>query len=285
MKIPTLKKSDVKKLFPRRQKNSHKGMNGKIMIVGGSIDYYGAPLLATLGAYKTGVDLVYTFVPDCNFDVSRSYYPDFIVRKFHGNYLAEDAVTDIVEFSKKCDVLLIGPGIGERAGTLRAIQMILERVNIPTILDSSAIHVLTKITRVPLPQPVIITPHANEFEMLTGKDLQNEDPIKKNQILHTVAKDLHINIVLKGEHDFITSDDGETVVNATGNAGMTVGGTGDVLAGMIASFIAQGARPFDACKMACFFCGAAADTLSKEKGYNYLASEVALNLPDTIANA
>ena len=259
-------------------------MNGKVLIVGGSIEYYGAPLLATLAAYKTGADLVYTFVPDCNFDVSRSFYPDFIVRKFHGNYLAEDAVTDIVEFSKTCDCLLIGPGLSDRAATLRATQLILERVNIPTILDASAIQVLTKITRVPLSQPIVITPHINEFELLTSKDLENMEKVKLNAILHTLAKDLHINIVLKGAEDFITSDNGETVINTTGNAGMTVGGTGDVLAGAIASFIAQGVKPFDACKLACYFCGASGDALLKEKGFLYLAGEVASNLPATIAN-
>jgi len=284
MKLPVVKKSDAKRLLPKRKEDSYKGMNGRVLIIGGSTEYFGAPILSTLAAYKTGSDLCYTFVPDCNFDVSRSYYPDFIVHKFRGNYLAEDAVDDIVEFSKICDCLLIGPGLGDRAATLRAIQMIIEKTNIPAVLDASAIRILTKIKEVPLPQPIIITPHYNEFELLTGKDLRSADDTKKNAILHTIAKDLHINIVLKGPEDMITSDEGITFINKTGNAGMTVGGTGDVLGGTIASFIAQGVSPFDACKLGCYFCGASADLLQKEKGHLYMASEVASKLPETIVN-
>jgi ADP-dependent NAD(P)H-hydrate dehydratase / NAD(P)H-hydrate epimerase len=284
MKLPVLKKADIKKLLPQRKSNSYKGMNGRVLIVGGSTEYFGAPVLSTLAAYKSGCDLCYTFVPDCNFDVSRSYYPDFIVHKFRGNYLAEDAVDDIVEFSKICDCLLIGPGLGDRAATLRAIQMIIEKTNIPAVLDASAIQILTKIKEVPLSQPVVITPHYNEFELLTAKDLRNTDDTKKNAILHTIAKDLHINIVLKGPEDMITSDEGITFINKTGNPGMTVGGTGDVLAGTIASFIAQGLSPVDACKAGCYFCGTGGDLLKKEKGYLYMASEVAEKLPETISN-
>lgn len=98
--VKELRSGDIRKLYPRRASDSHKGMNGRLMIVGGSIDYYGAPLLSALGALYSGVDLVYLFVPECNFDVARSMYPDFIVRTFPGEYLDVKAIRPVVDFSK-----------------------------------------------------------------------------------------------------------------------------------------------------------------------------------------
>ncbi len=281
--VKEIKSGDIRKLFPRRDPNSHKGMNGKVMIVGGSIDYYGAPVLSALGALYGGCDLVYLFVPECNFNVSRSLYPDLIVRSFPGDHLDDRSVEPTLEFAKKCDVILLGPGLGDHEDTNAALLKIVKTVGITTVLDSEAIQVFQKIKEVPLPQKIVITPHHNEFENLTGKDIKISGSMSgKIVLLRTIATDLKINILLKGPQDLIASEEGETVMNSTGNAGMTVGGSGDVLSGFVASLISQGAEPFPACQVATHLLGKAGDNLFKQKAYCYSASDLAFEIPYTV---
>ena len=278
-----LKRGHIRKIFPVREPGSHKGLNGKVLIVGGSIEYYGAPLLSALGALYSGADLVYLFVPESNFDVTRSLYPDFIVKKFPGQYLTHTGVREILEFSTKCDSILIGPGMYDREVTVRAILELIESLQIPTVLDSTAIEVLKLVKEVPLSQPIIVCPHKNEFENLTLKDIKelknSEDLVK---FVRTIATEMKINVLLKSPTDVIASSDGQMAFNKNGNAGLTVGGSGDVLAGVITSIIAQGATPYEACKVAAFIIGYTGDYLYKQKDYCFSATDLALELPFTI---
>lgn len=281
--IHTLRKSEIKALFPLRKAESHKGMNGRVLIIGGSIEYYGAPILSAYGALNSGCDLVYLYVPECNFNVTRSMYPDFIVKKFTGDYFNKKAVSEIIDLGKTCHSALIGPGIGENESVTEGTIEFLRRVHIPVVLDSNAIYSLKKIKEFPFEQPIIITPHLNEFGILIDKEISTEDPIeferKKILYLQMLSKELYINIVLKGKVDYISSDRGEVVKNITGNAGMTVGGSGDVLAGFIASLISQGASPINACKAAIYVFGLNGEDLFEKKHYCYTASDLAENLP------
>lgn len=281
--IPVIKAAEVRKAYPKRAPDSHKGMNGRILIVGGSIEYYGAPLLCGYGALRGGADLAYIFVPECNFDVSRSHYPDFIVKQFPGEYLDMKGVTPILEYAKKCDVLLMGPGMGEREETYEAMKNIVENCSIPMVLDGPAIQIMQKIKNFPLSQKVIITPHHNEFEHLTGKDVKISGSTSGKVVLaRTLATDLKINILLKGPKSIVASEDGQTAMNTTGNAGMTVGGSGDVLSGYIAALVSQGANAFDACRIAAHVYGKTGDRLLKQKGFCFTASDLAEELPYTI---
>lgn len=278
-----LKRNQIRKIFPGRTSNSHKGQNGKVLIVGGSIEYYGAPLLSALGALYSGADLVYLFVPESNFDVTRSLYPDFIVKKFPGQYLTHTGVREILEFSTKCDTVLIGPGMKGREVTVRAILELIESLQTPTVLDSTAIEVLKLVKEVPLKQPIVVCPHMNEFENLTSREIKEKkgfDEIIK--FVRTLATEMKINILLKSPTDVISSSKGDISVNKTGNAGLTVGGSGDVLAGVIASMIAQKADPVDACKIAAYIVGYTGDYLYKQKDYCFSATDLALELPFTI---
>jgi len=280
--VKEIKAGDIKKLFPKRDPVSHKGMNGRVMVVGGSKDFYGAPIISALGALYGGADLVYVFVPEAIYDVCRSMYPDFIVRSFPGDYLDLKAVTPVLEFAKKCDSILVGPGLGEKEETFEALLKIVKGLEIPTVLDAAAIQVFQKIKEVPS-QQIVLTPHHNEFETLTGKDIKIAGSLSgKIVLLRTLATDLKINIVLKGPQDLIASEDGVVVSNSTGNAGMTVGGSGDVLSGFIASLIAQGCPAYGASKVGAYLIGRAGDELMKQKGFCYSATDLALELPYVI---
>lgn len=281
--LKEIKKSLAKELLPRRQPDSHKGQNGRVLIVGGSIDYYGAPVLAALGAINSGADLVRIYVPECNFECSRSLYPDFIVKKYPGEFLTPRYASEIAEFGKNCDSVLVGPGLGDREQTLEAVMEIINNLHIPTVLDAEAVMALKKVASFPLQQQLVITPHQNEFQNLVDREMVvNENDSKSIVLLRSVSMDLHINVLLKGMVDYVSSEEGVVELNRTGNAGMTVGGSGDVLAGVVATFLAQGLEGFDAARCAAYYVGCAGDLLKKQKGWNFSASDIAMMLPYAI---
>lgn len=274
---------NIKGLIPQRDPSSHKGMNGRVLIVGGSIDYYGAPILAGLGALYSGADLVHLYVPECNFDVTRSMYPDFIVKKYAGERLNERAATEIVKYGKKMDSVLIGPGLGDGETVVEGVLEIIKNLHIPTVLDANAINAIKSVEKFPLQQRIVITPHHNEFRNLIDREIEVEDKDSKSIILlRSLSMDLHINVLLKGPRDYISSEEGHVEVNNTGNAGMTVGGSGDVLAGVVATLLAQRLEGYDAARAAAYLVGKAGDRLKKKKGYAYSSSDLAFMLPEVM---
>lgn len=304
-----IKKSEVVKNFPRRDPDSHKGQNGRVLVIGGSIHYFGAPILAGLGAFGCGADLVYLLVPECNFEVSRNYYPDFIVRKYPGNFIngrTMDVLPELLQkdaqlrlgsnpvaeqrLGLKADCILIGPGVSEEPESLRAITRIIQKAECPVVLDAEAIPAIAQFG---LPdaasslgaaqtQPrFTITPNRAEMDEITQGALP-DDPEEEMRIVEDFAKKWNVNILLKKPRALVVSPSLPTRFNETGNAGMTVGGSGDVLAGAVASLIAQKAPPYEACQCAAYFLGAAGDNLYRQKGYGFTATDLALELPYTI---
>lgn len=261
----------------KRRKDSHKGENGRVLIIGGSDLYYGAPILSGLAALRSGADLVYLLVPEINFEVTRNSSPDFIVRKYAGEYLNLNAVENARELARVCDVILIGPGLGSRKETLEAVERIFE-LEKTFVVDADAIKARPR-------KNAVYTPHAKEFELLTGEPFNFSDLSELNsenlEKLKKHAKRLNSTILLKGKVDIIASPE-KTKLNITGNEGMSVGGTGDVLAGIVASFIAQGFSSFYACCSAAFLNGLAGDELLKKKSYGFTASDLIEQIPFTL---
>ena len=237
----------------KRDKNSHKGQNGKVMVIGGSPRFYGAPILSALGTEATGVDLVFPFMPSMHIEAAKTYSLNFILQTFQGESLSAKDVKTILNFSPKVDAVVIGPGLGTDPGTLRAVKTLLAQLTIPTVVDASAI-----ISTHSLPETVIFTPHHGEFKELTGEEA-TEKTVQK------WAKHFNATIVCKGPKDIIADRD-EVTVNDTGNAMMTVGGSGDVLSGVIAGFLAQGMKPLEAGEYATKMLGKAAEKLAHVQG-------------------
>lgn len=282
-----VKKGDVQKLYPQRNPRSRKGENGRVLIIGGSIDYFGAPILAGLGALGSGSDLAYLLVPECNFDVTRSFYPDFIVRKYPGDFLNNKAVEHAAPLLPKVDCVLIGPGMSENPESLNSIVQIIKQTQCDIVLDAEAIPAIARLELFnrgrehEFLERLTITPHRGEMDELLEEDLP-ADPREEIKVVEKFANSWGITILLKSPRDIIASPGRQTRVNETGNAGMTVGGSGDVLAGFTASLIAQKLNHCDACKCAAFLFGLTGDNLYKQKGYNYMATDLALELPYTI---
>jgi NAD(P)H-hydrate epimerase len=276
-----IKKSEVKKLYPRRDPFSRKGQNGRVLIIGGSANYFGAPILAGLGALGSGSDLVYLLVPDCNFEVSRSFYPDFIVRKYPGSFINSRTIDAVAELLPHVDALLIGPGIGKNPENSSVIERIIQKATCPVILDAEAISAIKSLKLPDEKLSITITPHHGEFSELIGEHLPEDFEAQKGVVKNFVEKS-GITVLLKGPNSIIAMPEQEPKVNITGNAGMTVGGSGDVLAGFVSSLIAQRVHPSGACMCASFLFGAAGDNLYHQKGYNFMATDLALELPYTI---
>lgn len=249
----------------KRNSNSHKGENGKVMVIGGSAMFHGAPVLCALGAEYSGVDLVFPFMPPDHAQVARTYSLNFILQTFAKDHLTMKDVKPILKFSEKADVVVMGPGLGNEKDTAKAIKELLLRLEKPTVVDASAlIYVNT------LPRVTVLTPHRGEFLKLTG-----DEPIPEN--VQKWARNLNATILCKGPQD-IMADEDELVVNEAGNPLMTVGGTGDVLSGLIGGLMAQGYEPVEACRIATTTLVSAANHLAQHQD-SIRAQELAEMIP------
>ncbi|HLC64758.1 MAG TPA: NAD(P)H-hydrate dehydratase [Candidatus Nanoarchaeia archaeon] len=255
-----LRKSDLK--LPRRKAASHKGQNGRVLAIGGSGDYVGAIALAGLAALRSGVDIVVVAAPEKTAWAVNCLSPDLITKKFSGKYFTQKHAGDIIKLSKSFDVVLIGNGLGLRNETKEFVRKVVKSVKCPLVIDADAIKAL----RIQDICNAIITPHFGELEILLGNS-----KIGKNEIQKYVNGNV---ILLKGPTDTIISKS-KVVFNKTGNAGMTKGGTGDVLAGLCAGYLAQSHDLFQSACNAAYINGMIGDILlKKKKGFTYLASDM-----------
>lgn len=269
---------DMLDFLKERDPWSHKGSFGRILIVGGSDKYTGAPALSALSALRTGVDIVIIFAPSKIAQTIRSFSPNLIVWEYEGKVFNNDAMSRLLELIKnnKFDVVVIGPGIGDYEETINAVNVAIKKLSglIPMILDADALKSLSQgIPR----EDIIITPHAGEFKKIFGH-IPPSELKERGEIVKKYARRYNITILLKGHIDVIS--DGKTVkYNRTGNPGMTVGGTGDVLTGIVAAIRSMGINSFKAASIGAFLCGLAGDLAYKEYGYELLATDVINNIP------
>ncbi|RLE55179.1 MAG: bifunctional ADP-dependent NAD(P)H-hydrate dehydratase/NAD(P)H-hydrate epimerase [Candidatus Methanomethylicota archaeon] len=279
---------DVLIALKERKPTAHKGDFGRIVIIGGSKDYSGAPALAGLAALRAGADLSIIIAPKAISTSIRSYSPNLIVREYEGDYLNSSGVELALKEGKRANALIIGPGLSINEQVEDAVHKILEefkKLNIPVVVDADAIKACaTKIDSLHNLKGVI-TPHVGEFKTLTQIQLPPEDKggwKNRIDIVRREAEKLKTTILLKAHYDII-SNGVKVKVNRTGNPGMTVGGTGDVLAGLTAAFLAWNTTPMRAATAAAFINGLAGDLAVNEKGYHILASDVIEKIPDAFA--
>ncbi len=246
-------------IFPKRGKKSHKGENGRVLVIGGNEIFHGAVILAGLGALESGADLIYLHLPRKYENLARKENLNFIIVPFHKNFLTLHDVPVINEWIQKSDVILIGNGIGEREETKKAVLKILKlslKQNIPAVLDAGAL--FPRIKDIAHSWPWILTPHDSEFFRVFGKK-----PTQSN--IKEMALTYKLVILKKGPIDFIADHNGKFFTNKSGTSLMSVGGTGDALAGLIAGLIAQKFDPTDACYTAAYVWGKCGEALAKKK--------------------
>jgi NAD(P)H-hydrate epimerase len=275
---------DLLLINDNRNSNAHKGDFGRLLVIGGSSIYSGAPVLASLGALKTGVDIVYTACPEKISLSNSSISPNLITLKLKGKNINLENIEILKSYLPKVDAVVIGPGLGTNQKTLDFFDIFIDEIeksNLPLLLDADGIIAFSNMKRI-LKNPLIITPHTNEFKKLSERNL----PQKINDRIIEVknlAGELKAIIVLKGKVDII-SDSVRTKLNFTGNPGMTVGGTGDVLSGIIGGLIAKKNDPFEAAVAGTFINGAAGDFAVDKFGYHIVATDLLKWIPHVFNN-
>ena len=272
---------DVLNCLKERKPWSHKGDFGRILIIGGGESFSGAPALAALAALRTGADLVVIAAPESVSDVIRSFSPNLIVKSLPGKNLSKKCIEILETEIEKYDTIILGPGIGLNPETLETaakLAQIIADKGIPLLVDADGLKAIAK-HGIPSGK-VVLTPHAGEFMILFGEK-PAENLMERGEIVRKMAEKHGITILLKGHIDVI-SNGTKIKYNITGNPGMTVGGTGDVLSGIVATLMAQGADPFPAACSGAFISGAAGDLALEEKGYELLATDVVEKIPDVL---
>lgn len=265
---------DVSLVVRSRPPEAHKGDFGRLLVVGGSEIFSGAPALVALSALRAGVDLTYVAAPQKTAYAISSMAPDLITVKLEGNHLNPRNIAVIKRYLETSNAVVIGPGLGLHAETRDAVMKIVEMVEeerIPLLLDADGLKVFGESKR-KTSSPLVLTPHGGEFQLLTGKKLPADMRKRVEEVRKTAGK-MRAVILLKGHVDVIS--DGERIkLNFTGNPGMTVGGTGDVLSGIVGAFLAQGADPFEAAVAGAFINGAAGDFVQSEKGCHMIPTDI-----------
>jgi hydroxyethylthiazole kinase-like uncharacterized protein yjeF len=270
---------DVWAVHPSRSPDAHKGMFGSLLVVGGSETYSGAPALTALGAYAVGVDLVYVAVPETAAPAVMGFSPSLITVKMKGDYFTEENLPQLEPFLGKVNAVAVGPGLGQREDTVEAYTLLHSMVQsrgLPMVVDADGLKAYP-VNRPEVKTPTVFTPHSREFKILTGKDVAGGFK-EKDAVVHGEAEKLGAVILLKGSVD-VVSDGQRTRYNWTGNPGMTVGGTGDVLTGLTGAYLAMGASAFDAACAAAFINGAAGDRVADDKGYHLLPEDLIAEIP------
>ncbi len=273
-------------LIPSVTPDAHKGQRGTVLVVGGG-PYHGAPTLASLAAHRSGVDLVFVAVPGAVADVVRGLSPDLIVTPLGGRDAEhlEPAHWDAVKaMSGRVDAVVLGPGMGTDSA---AMALAVEAFGAwaveakPVVVDADALRALAKAGSIPTNPKAVLTPHAGEFSALAGEPLPHNIEGRSDAV-HALAKRLGCTVLAKGPVD-IVSDGWRMKYNDSGNAAMATGGTGDVLSGVVAAFLAKGMHPFDSARAAAFAVGAAGDAAFAEVGQSLLATDVLATLPGVLS--
>ncbi len=269
----------VSAVLPKREADTHKGMYGKLFMLCGSDNMIGAARLAVTGALRTGVGLVSLAATEKAVAsiASNLCEPIYYPIKPHAQWTQAD-IDAIVGEAEKADAILIGPGCGVGVNLRTLIVSLLGTEGCPIILDADALNSLEGHPQVlaSAVRETVITPHPKEFCRLFDVD-KEELKARRYETVTKTANTYGITVLLKGADTVVAAPGSLTYLNPTGNAGLAKGGSGDVLAGMIASFSAQGIVPTDAAAVAALLHGAAGDKLAEEISESgFLPSELPL---------
>ncbi len=266
----------VRRCLPVRDKNGHKGTFGKVHILAGSVGFTGAPALASAAAVRTGSGLVHLWVPE-------EIWPILAVKCQSAMPAPVPSFSALLEKMEQGDGVLIGPGLGRSRKTDVRTCHLIERLQVPLVLDADGInaaaeHIDVLDTR--FDRLTVLTPHDGEFLRLTGGTGIGSDRVAAAQAF---ARDHSCIVVLKGHRTITAFPDGDTFVNTTGNPGMAKGGSGDVLAGMILSLLGQGLPPKQAIPAAVWLHGRAGDLAAAALGeYGMTPSDLLQQIPAVI---
>lgn len=268
---------EARLLLRPRETHSHKGTFGHALLLVGSYGKMGAGVLASRACLRSGVGLLTVQVPRCGYDILQTAVPEAMcLPDQHEHHLTGQPALPGPAFNEY-SVVGVGPGIGQSSDTVSMLRNLLQSVRKPIVFDADALNILAQNRDLLglLPERSILTPHPKEFERLTQRW---ENDYDKLEILQDFARRYDVVVVLKGAHTAIATPEGEIHFNSTGNPGLSTGGTGDVLTGVITALLAQGYDPVEASVLGVFGHGLAGDRAAAEHG------QVGLTASDIIEN-
>ena len=281
-------KEILKKIYKIRPPDAHKYDYGLLLVIGGSDFYSGSPALSAMAAFRSGVDMVQVIAPKRAADIIASFSPTLAAYPLEGKCLTKKDLSTLISMTESAKIIssgktavVIGGGTGRSKETQEIICEYLSRISVPAVIDADAIHAVAKNPKIISKKQFLITPHAYEFFILSGKEVNNLSLEEKIKTVEDEARRLGTTILLKGKTDII-SNGKETILNETGCSYMTIGGTGDTLAGICGSIMAQGFEPFIAAQAAAFINGKAGELAAEEKKEGLLATDLIEAIPDIL---
>lgn len=251
--------------YPVPSASSHKGMNGKLMIIAGG-PYFGAPAMSAMSALRTGADIIRIYAPESVHQSLSSVSPVLMITDLPGDRLRPGSVEMLLRESESFDSVLIGPGLGSSDDTLQAIRQFVSRCSRPLVIDADAIGACSDLRL----QDAVLTPHHEEFKKLGGGDPED------------TARRMGSVVLLKGAVDVIT-DGSRTRMNRTGTPAMTGAGTGDVLSGCVAALRSKGMSSFDSACLGAYICGKAGEKGFETKSYGLIATDIIELIPAVLS--
>ncbi len=264
-----IEKEDIQQIIQKRSRFGHKGTYGHALLIAGSFGKMGAAVLASKACLRSGVGLLTTQIPQLGFPIIQTAVPEAMASVDQHDYSFTE-FPDLSTFS----ALGVGPGIGQKSNTKKAFCELLEKSQVPMVIDADALNILSenKSWLEKIPENSILTPHPGEFKRLVGDSANSYENIQKQLEFSNKHK---VIVVLKGAFTSISTPDGKLYFNSTGNPGMATAGSGDVLTGIILGLLAQGIQPKKAAVAGVYIHGLAGDLAAKEKSqYSLIASDV-----------
>ncbi|MCP9200335.1 NAD(P)H-hydrate dehydratase [Gramella sp. GC03-9] len=259
-------------IYKTRNKNTHKGDYGNVLIAGGSYGKIGSVMLTATAALRTGTGLCSLFIPECGYEIIQTGLPEAMV-------LTDSDSKMITEFPVEfeADAICFGMGVGTDEKSISALRNMLEHTRNPVVIDADGLNILSMKNELMelLPENSILTPHPGELKRLIGEwkdDFEMLDKVK------AFSKKYKVILVVKGAHTCTVQND-SVMINNSGNPGMATAGSGDVLSGVITSLLGQSYEPISAAVLAVYLHGAAGDIAAKEFGFeSLLARDIANNI-------
>lgn len=252
-------KDRIAGMLPARKKFAHKGNYGHALLIAGSFGKMGAALLSSRACLRSGLGLLTSHVPRLGCSILQTAVPEAMASiDQHDSIFTE--FPDLAPFS----AIGVGPGLGTKSNSRRALAGLLEQAKVPLVIDADALNIISenKDLLEKLPENSILTPHPGEFKRLVGETSSGYDNIQKQISFSQKHK---VVLVLKGAYTSISTPDGKVYFNSTGNPGMATGGSGDVLTGIILGLLAQKIEPENAAIFGVYLHGLAGDLAAKEK--------------------
>ena len=279
----------LSEIYKPRPSEARKYDYGLLIVIGGAEFYSGAPALSAMAAFRAGVDMIRIIAPKRAADIIASFSPNLAAYPLNGDRITKKHVATLVEMTESAKIsakgkvaVVIGGGMGRSEETQKAIIEYLSQISIPAVIDADGIHAVAKKPEVINGKNFVFTPHAYEFAALTGKEVAGKSEEERMRLVRAEAARLKTTILLKGGMDVI-SNGNEVTLNRTGSPYMTVGGTGDTLAGICGAFLARGIDAFAALQAAAYLNGKAGEIAAAAKGEGLLATDLIEAIPGIIA--